>query len=54
MSTQHPTADTHAPTTQTNQPTARTEDRGAPMMFATDNEVEIRGLFEAESNDRQH
>lgn len=54
MSTQHRTADTHAPTTQTNQTAARTEDRGAPMMFATDNEVEIQGLFKAESDDQQH
>jgi len=31
--------------------TTSTETTGAQLMFATDNEVQIRGLFEAESDD---
>ena len=45
MSTRPRTDDTR-PTT-----TASTESTGAQLMFATDNEVRIRGLFEAESDD---
>jgi len=45
MSTQRPTADTHQ-TLPTND-----EPETAPLMFATDNEVKIQGLFTAESDD---
>ena len=48
MSTRPRSDDT---STETPTMTTRTEPTGAPMMFATDNEVQIQGLFEAESDD---
>jgi len=53
MSTRPRTDDTRATTRTgtTRTETTRTETTGAQLMFATDNEVRIRGLFEAESDD---
>ena len=47
MSTQHTTSDTHQtlPTQPDHDPDP------APLMFSTENEVPIKGLFEAESDE---
>jgi hypothetical protein len=50
MSTRPRTDDTRTTETPTTR-TTRTDTGGAPLMFATDNEVQIQGLFEAESDD---
>ena len=50
MSTRPRTDDTRTTETPTTM-TTRTDTGGAPLMFATDNEAQIQGLFEAESDD---
>lgn len=52
MSTRLHSDDTRPEMSTRSEPTTRRESTtGAPLMFATDNEVQIQGLFEAESDD---
>lgn len=48
MSTQHSTSDTRQTLPTQN------EREAAPLMFSTENEVPIQGLFKAESDEHDH